>query len=152
MPESRPLPRAFEYRHIVGFEDTNLVGNVYFVNHFKWQGRCRELFLREHAPAIAQALMEDFALVTVRCSCEFYAELRAFDEVIVRMRLIDLAQTRLVLGFEYLRVDAAGDQIVARGEQEIACLQRREDRLEATPVPLALRRALIPFGAPTLER
>ena len=37
--------RAFEYRHVVSFEETNLVGNVYFANHLSWQGRCRELFL-----------------------------------------------------------------------------------------------------------
>ena len=38
--------RAFEYRHLVGFEETNLVGNVYYANHVRWQGRCREMFLR----------------------------------------------------------------------------------------------------------
>ncbi|HVR11545.1 MAG TPA: acyl-CoA thioesterase, partial [Thermoanaerobaculia bacterium] len=42
--------RYFEYRHLVGFEETNLVGNVYYVNHLRWQGRCREMFLLEHAP------------------------------------------------------------------------------------------------------
>jgi hypothetical protein len=25
--------RAYEYRHVVGFEETNLLGNVYYVNH-----------------------------------------------------------------------------------------------------------------------
>ena len=39
--------KAFEYRHVVGFEETNLVGNVYYVNHLRWQGRCREMFLRD---------------------------------------------------------------------------------------------------------
>ena len=43
--------RAYEYRLVVGFEETNLVGNVYFVNHLRWQGKCREMFLRDHAPA-----------------------------------------------------------------------------------------------------
>ena len=31
----------YEYRHIVSFEETNLVGNVYYVNYLRWQGRCR---------------------------------------------------------------------------------------------------------------
>ena len=43
--------RAYEYRHVVGFEETNLVGNVYFARFVSWQGRCRELFLRDHALA-----------------------------------------------------------------------------------------------------
>src|SRR5882672_2394132 len=44
------MSRAYEYRHIVGFEETNLVGNVYYVKHVAWQGRVREMFLREHVP------------------------------------------------------------------------------------------------------
>ena len=36
--------KYYEYRHLVAFEESNLVGNVYYVNHLRWQGRCRELF------------------------------------------------------------------------------------------------------------
>ena len=50
--------RAFEYRHVVGFEETNLVGNVYYANHVRWQGRVRELFLRGRAPAWRGAVGE----------------------------------------------------------------------------------------------
>ena len=39
------MDKYFEYLHTVGFEETNLVGNVYYVNYLRWQGRCRELFL-----------------------------------------------------------------------------------------------------------
>jgi len=48
--------RSYEYRHVVVFEETNLVGNVYYVNHLRWQGRCREMFLREHAPLVLAEL------------------------------------------------------------------------------------------------
>ena len=34
---------VYEYRHIVGFEETSFVGNVYYVNHLHWQGRAREV-------------------------------------------------------------------------------------------------------------
>ncbi len=37
----------YEIRHTVGFEETNLVGNVYYVNYLRWQGRCRETFLKD---------------------------------------------------------------------------------------------------------
>jgi enediyne biosynthesis thioesterase len=63
--------RAYEYHHIVCFEETNLVGNVYYTNHVLWQGRCREMFLREHAPDIAEELTRDLRLVTMSCSCEY---------------------------------------------------------------------------------
>ena len=31
--------RIFEYKHVVTFEETNLLGNVYFTNFFLWQDR-----------------------------------------------------------------------------------------------------------------
>src|ERR1022692_1478778 len=73
--------RAYEYRHVVGFEDTNLVGNVYYVNHLRWQGRCREMFLREHVPGLLAELQADLALVTLFCSCEYLEEIVAFDKI-----------------------------------------------------------------------
>src|SRR6185503_8944656 len=76
------MMRAFEYNHVVGFEETNLVGNVYYVNHLRWQGRCREMFLREKAPSVLADLNNGLCLVTTRCSCEYLAEVSAFDEIV----------------------------------------------------------------------
>ena len=72
--------KAFVYRHIVSFEETNLVGNVYFVRHLAWQGRCREMFLWEHAPSVVAELSRSLRLVTIHASCDYYAELFAFDD------------------------------------------------------------------------
>jgi enediyne biosynthesis thioesterase len=130
--------RAYEYRHVVGFEDTNLVGNVYYVNHLRWQGRCREMFLRERVPALLSELEADLALVTLFCSCEYLGELRAFDEILLRMTLASLTQSRMTLHFEYWR----RDELVARGEQQIACMRRQNGALLPAPVPEPLREAL----------
>ena len=138
--------RAYEYRHRVAFEETNLVGNVYYVNHLRWQGRCRELFLLDHAPSVLEDLGRGLSLVTTRCSCEFLKELSAFDEVVVRMRLEGMAQNRLSLGFEYWRAANGGEELVARGEQQIACMRRESGQLVAAPVPDALRQALEPYA------
>jgi enediyne biosynthesis thioesterase len=138
--------RVFEYRHIVGFEETNLVGNVYYVNHLSWQGRCREMFLREHAPDVLNQLAGALVLATVRCACEYFQELRAFDEVAIRMRLTSLVQNRIGLEFEYWRCGEGGEELVARGQQEIACLRREGGRTTPTPVPADLREALRPFS------
>ena len=137
--------QAYEYRHIVGFEETNLVGNVYYVNHLRWQGRCREMFLRDHAPEVLAELQQGLALATVRCSCDYLAELAAFDEIVIRMRLGEQTQNRLTLLFEYWRKTGEEEERVARGEQQIACLRREEDRTVPTPVPEALREALKPY-------
>src|SRR6266853_938595 len=101
--------RYYEYRHIVCFRETNLVGNVYYTSHLEWQGRCRELFLKDHAPLVIQELNQGLALATVRCACEFFAELAVFDEISVRMSLVELVQNRITLGFEYWRRKDAGE-------------------------------------------
>jgi enediyne biosynthesis thioesterase len=139
--------RAYEHRHIVGFEETNLVGNVYFVNHLRWQGRCREMFLREFAPGVLDEMAQGLCLITTRCSCEYLAELSAFDPIVVRMRLGAMAQNRLTMSFEYWRARAGeAEALVARGEQQIAFMRRDGAGMVPAPVPEELRVALRPFG------
>jgi enediyne biosynthesis thioesterase len=133
--------RFYEYRHVVGFQETNLVGNVYYTNHLAWQGRCRELFLREHAPDVLEELSNGLSLATVSCSCEYFAELVAFDEVVVQMRLAELVQNRMRLAFEYWR----GRELVARGEQQVACMRREGGKFTPASVPSSLREALTPY-------
>jgi enediyne biosynthesis thioesterase len=130
--------RVYEYKHTVGFEETNLVGNVYYVNHLRWQGRCREMFLRHHAPSVLDDLRNGLALVTVHCSCDYLDELLPFDEVLIRMTLGAIAQSRLTMNFEYFR----GETLVARGSQQIACLRRSNGTMTPTALPAALRTAL----------
>lgn len=139
--------RAYEYRHIVGFEETNVAGNVYYVNYLRWQGRCRELFLREHVPGVLTELEKGLVLVTTRCSCEYLRELSAFDEIIIRMRLEALTQSRVSMVFEYWRQSNGDEQIIARGEQQIACMRREGERLVATVVPDTLRAALQQYSS-----
>lgn len=134
--------RAFEYRHVVGFEETNLVGNVYYVNHLRWQGRCRELFLRENAPSVLEELERGLALVTTRVACEYLDEVRAFDELLIEMRLGALTQSRVAMHFDYHRLRDGRRELVARGQQEIACMVRQDGRTLPQPFPPALRDAL----------
>jgi enediyne biosynthesis thioesterase len=139
--------RYYEYRHVVTFQETNLVGNVYFTHHLDWQGRCREIFLRDHAPEVIEQLDHGLSLATVRCSCEYFAELRVFEEVLVRMRLAELVQNRITLRFEYWRAQASGgEELVARGEQQVACMKHQGTQSIPTPVPAALRAALAAYS------
>jgi enediyne biosynthesis thioesterase len=135
----------YEYRHLVTFQETNVVGNVYYTHYLEWQGRCRELFLNEHAPEILSELERGLSLATVRCSCEYFMELEAFDEVIVRMKLAEQAQNRLTLAFEYWRSRDGTEELVARGEQQVASMRREGARLVPAPLPAALREALAPY-------
>jgi len=148
-PTASPLSAAtpaYEYRHVVGFEETNLVGNVYYANHVRWQGRCREMFLRDHAPSVLGDLANGLALVTTEVGCRYLGELHAFDQIAVRMRLAGQGQTWLALAFEYVRAGPDGEETVARGEQRVACMRREGGGYVPTPVPVALRQALVPYG------
>jgi enediyne biosynthesis thioesterase len=134
--------RAFVHTHVVSFEETNLVGNVYFVRHVAWQGRCREMFLKEHAPTILDELERDLRLVTLTVSCTYFDELRAFDEVVIRMSQAYQRQHRIGLCFDY-RVERAGEpRQAARGFQEVACMRISAGVLAPCPVPRPLADAL----------
>lgn len=139
--------KAYEHHHIVGFEETSLVGNVYYVNYLRWQGHAREMFLREYVPEVLERFEHGFALITVACSCQYLGELRPFDQVVVRMFLARAEQNRIAMRFEYWRTGEQ-EELVARGEQEIACMYRQGDRLIPAPIPAKLLDALASFADP----
>lgn len=141
------MDKYFEYVHTVGFEETNLVGNVYYVNYLRWQGRCREMFLKERAPEVLADLRDDLKLFTLRVDCEFFAEITAFDELSIRMRLAQLAQTQVEFSFDYVRLDPDGrETVVARGRQRVACMRGPNTQTVPARVPEALIRALEPYA------
>ncbi|SES41831.1 acyl-CoA thioesterase [Actinokineospora terrae] len=133
------MTRAYTYRHRVTFDETNLVGNVYFTHYLHWQGHCREHFLADHAPAVLDALRDgDLALVTVSCGMNFYTECFAFDEVEVAMRLSTRGGNRITMDFDYTR----DGETIATGTQTVACMRRHEGGMEPVHPPDDLRAAL----------
>lgn len=115
------MSRAFVLRHDVTFDETNLVGNVYFAHYVRWQGHCRERFLATEAPGLLAALSHgDLALVTISCSVDFLAESFAGDAIDVLMFLASYGPYRISMVFEYRR----NEQLIATGRQEVACMQR----------------------------
>jgi acyl-CoA thioesterase FadM len=143
------MPRPYyEYRHLVGFEETNLVGNVYYVNYVRWQGRCREMFLRDKAPEVLADIRADLKLFTLKVDCEFLAEITAFDELSIRMRLEDLTQTQIGFAFDYVRLREGGvEELIARGHQRVACMRGPNTDTRPSKVPAELLAALAPYGA-----
>ncbi|RZQ61130.1 acyl-CoA thioesterase [Amycolatopsis suaedae] len=144
------MPDYYEIRHTVGFEETNLVGNVYYVNYLRWQGRCREMFLKEKAPAVLEEVRDDLKLFTLKVDCEFFAEITAFDELSVRMRLEELTQTQVQFAFDYVHLAPEGERLVARGRQRIACMRGPNTATVPARVPDQLRAALVPYSSAAL--
>ena len=136
------MGKVYEYIHVVGFEETNLVGNVYYANYILWQGRCREMFLFDHAPDVIEQISSGLAVVTVNVSCQYLSELFAFDRVIIAMQLKEMVQNRITMGFEYWRSNDKEKSLVAIGEQQAACMRRVEGRNVPTSIPSSLQQAL----------
>lgn len=145
------LDKYYEIQHVIGFEETNLVGNVYYVNYLRWQGRCREMFLKEKAPEVLEDLQQDLKLFTIRVDCEYFAELTAFDELSVRMRLSDLTQTQIEFAFDFVKITDEVEQLVARGSQRVACMRGENKNTLPSRVPPALMSALSEY-APSARR
>jgi enediyne biosynthesis thioesterase len=136
------MTRSFAYDHTVTFEETNLVGNVYFTHFVRWQGHCRELFLAKHAPGVLDQLGDGLALVTVSCSIDFLDECRALDDITVEMSLRDVRANRIILDFEYHRVLGTDRHLMAVGAQTIASMLRADSGLVPAPIPSELLSAL----------
>lgn len=146
------MTNFYEYRHKVGFEETNMEGTVHYVNYLRWQGRCREMFLENLAPEVLEDIQDDLKLFTLRVGCEFFGETMAFDEVSVRMRLEELTHTQIGFAFDYVRLREGEEKLVARGRQRVACMRGPNQNTRPTSVPASLRHALEPFSdLPTAE-
>ena len=139
---------AYEHVHVVGFEETSLVGNVYFTNYLLLQGACRERFLAEHASAVLAPLARrEVGFFTHSCACEWRGDwgFEGLDRVLVRMRLARFRGGRMRLEFEYAH-ERRPTEIVATGSQEVHCKVRRGDEWIPAPFPAPLLRALYAFA------
>jgi enediyne core biosynthesis thioesterase len=133
------MNKYFEYSHTVSFEETNLVGNVYFVNYFKWQGRCREMFLKEKAGnVIVDIEAGRLALITLHSACNFLGELKAFDQLRVQMFLEGVNNHKIKMKFNYYKVAGEELQLVATGVHEAGCFEKTSAGLAPVVVPILM--------------
>jgi len=114
--------RHFEYRLHVGFQETNVVGNVYFANYFLWQGKCREEFIRLYAPGVLTDFERGYGMITRESTCVFHEEAFAFDCIVIQMGLDQLMRTGMSMTFHYFRERKNDDderdlKLLAQGRQ-----------------------------------
>jgi len=120
-------------------EDANLVGNVYYSNYFKWQGRVRDLFFQPRAPALYRGTGASGELRVVASKAEFLRDAMPFDRVEVVMHLQAVHERGLRLRFEYFAQEPNGaSRKLAFGEHDVAWVVRGQP----SPLPPELRAAL----------
>ena len=137
--------RTYEYRHIVSFEETNVVGNVYYANHILWQGRCREMFLREFVPEILEEFNRGLSLVTTHVSCNYYNEVFAFDEILIRLTIKSVSTNQVTMLFKYYCLNRPEVGEIAEGKQQVVSMKMCETELTRIPLPIELLKALEQF-------
>src|SRR5437868_836301 len=125
----------FEMSLVTTFADTNVVGNVYFANYILWQGKCRELFLHEFCPSVVKEIERGHALVTLDLSCRFIDQLRALERVVIRMHVEELSTTRMLMRFQYFRVDGASYTLVCESHQSVASMRCVNGQFVTVPFP-----------------
>ena len=115
----------YEYRFITTFEETNLVGNIYFANYVLWQGKCREMFLYEYCPDVIEEISKGLLLITLDVSAQYISQLFAFDTVVMRMSLEAQSSNRLQMSFEYYKEEKDGEKLtlVCKGTQGAASMK-----------------------------
>ncbi len=129
---------CYEYRFKTTFEETNVVGNIYFANYALWQGKCREMFLYDYCRDILRDIEGGLALITTDLSLQFISQLFAFDQVVMRMTLGAHSQSRLMMEFEYFREEDGQLHLVCRGHQATVAMRKVGDKMVAAPFPQTL--------------
>jgi enediyne biosynthesis thioesterase len=97
-------------------------------------------------------LHADLKLFTLKSECEYLAEITAFDEISIRMRLEELTQTQIAFAFDYVHLHDGIEELVARGRQRIACMRGPNGHTAPARVPDSLRKALEGYSIRALHR
>jgi enediyne biosynthesis thioesterase len=130
-----PEGACFEYRFKTTFEETNLVGNIYFANFVLWQGKCREMFLYETCPEVIEDINKGLSLITLDLSVKYLSQLFAFDTVVMHMFLEAQNGSRLLMRFKYYKEENGELILCCEGTQATASMKEIEGKMTPVPFP-----------------
>lgn len=144
------MNKALLYEHVFesSLEDANLVGNIYFANYYRWQGRTRDEYFRTTAPELYRGTGEAGELRCLFCKIEHLREAMPFDPIAVRMSLVALHERGARLRFDYFRVNPDGGRDKLGSGEHVAGWFAPTAAGEWAPAPLppVFRDALLAAG------
>ena len=108
---------VFEYISVVTIGDTNLIGNMYFANHFKIQGKTRELWMNRCVKNADSHLADGLILITKSAHCDYIKGYYLNDEIVCRMTVENIRKASFKLKFEFYHGES--NEIHALGWQDI---------------------------------
>jgi enediyne core biosynthesis thioesterase len=108
--------QQFIYEKTVYLADTNLEGNVYFANYFKWQGEAREEFYRQYFPL--QLWQTGMKIITVDAHMDYKHETFFYDVVAIQIYVQHIRNMSLEMKFIFRHKQT--NALLAVGSQRIA--------------------------------
>jgi enediyne polyketide synthase len=101
-----PVNRALLHEELfdTSFEESNLVGNIYFANYYLWQGPTRDRFFQSIAPEYYVGAGERGELRCEYVRIDHLREAMPFHRIAARMSLEAVYERGLRLRFDYFRV------------------------------------------------
>jgi enediyne polyketide synthase len=125
-------------------EDANLVGNIYFDNYAKWQGRVRDVFFYEAAPHLYRGGAPSGELMCRRARVSHIREAMPFDLIYVSMGLRAVHQYGVKLEFIFYRInsDGSSEKLAFSEHEAVWTVRGAEGRPTASPLPDELLEAL----------
>jgi acyl-CoA thioesterase FadM len=150
-PSLGPLLSADIFK--TSLEDSNLVGNIYFVNYALWQGRVRDQFFHSLEPRFYRDTGEEGELRCTMARIQHLQEAMPFDHVQVNMHLRAVHECGLVLQFEYFRVTPRDRRIklASSWHEAIWLLPLPNGKTISAPLPHEFRDALLAL-IPTCQK
>jgi acyl-CoA thioesterase FadM len=120
-----------------GFEDANVVGNIYFANYGAWQARARDRLLHAIAPDLLRDPRPPVFLHCTETGTYHVREAVPFDRILVQTFVTKIYDQGLRLEFEYSRINDDGSLLkLASGYHEGAWVRHAGDHaLELTAWP-----------------
>lgn len=93
----------FENFYQTFLEHSNLVGNIYFSNYSKWINSTKDLFLYQNNPKLFKKSRANEEFITLECSVSHLQEAMPFDNILVKMYLIELYEKGMALKYEVFK-------------------------------------------------
>jgi enediyne polyketide synthase len=114
-----------EERIQTGFEDANVVGNIYFASYGAWQARARDRLLHAISPELLRDPKPSVFLHCVGTGTFHMREALPFDTIVVRTFVTRIYERGLRLEFDYSRMEDDGRLTkLATGYHEAAWMRR----------------------------
>jgi acyl-CoA thioesterase FadM len=130
----------FVLHMIPTYDDTNSVGNIYFLNYLRWVGKARELFFNACMPNF-DLNRTNFYVLTHSIRHNFRREAREFEPIAVRLRIAGYNRKFVRLVHE---IHSESRGFLGRGEQTLMFVDT--ENFHPLDIPRSIVEGFLPYA------